>query len=749
MRLQTHVSYGGLFFGIATIAIVAVALSVSRAPVHALDASCSPAGFTLAQTSGPAQLTPADEAASARAMAWIESMTHTRTVLTTTSTITPSQNYSASHTGPIAGTFDLRDETYPIVNNASLTVTSPIPVTDEYRGVISGTIKAAPESGRWIIQAYKRTSSGATQVPRQTLVDSETGNFTIDLTTVDPSLEGAWELDILDRDAGYAPTGNPWPAPSFYDGLEVQQLLITDNIYDWATVPARADGTFSFPNSNPGAKMFRLVDSESNDILAEQVQLSGLVRSYLYEAGESGHGTGMEDRNFVYDQALAIFAAMSRNDEDLAKLLVDGLLKLQTQTGEHVGGFVFAAPQLNPSFTDPMYRTGAHAIATDALLAYIEKYPADSDRAAYMTQASEALDFIDRTRSETPASQGLYLGGYGNYSGNPQVFHPEFVIEWASAEHNIDIWHTFERASRIYPSQATEYKDKASALGGAIYSKLYNQTDKRMNQGVNAAGTPDTADPLDVNSWGAIQLAGMGKQTEAELALSRVSLFEYTHQGIEGYSPFYDSPGYPGAVPTVWYEGSFGVVLAYYKLGDYESYRTTLNSLAAGQEADGSFRYATDADPQYEIGVSKSIAGAAWYVLATDGRDLLWNTCVYTEPTDPTDPIDPETPPVVNPETPETPKAPDTPKKPLAPLRNSNTSPTTTSEEVAQEDPKTETPTPSINPGDTSKPARSDDEDCCTEKESVNVPLIAGVAAGVAVTGAVVFAIARRRRGDI
>lgn len=591
------------------------------------DGMCNTTGFFKVAPSdnANARLTSADLERSDRATEWLKSMTNTRTTVTSDSTISLDQDYDAAYQGPISGQFDLEGRSYPVLS--SIDITPPSGFDGSYRGTLSGTVTETPTPWRWIIQAYKRHNGVIEQVPLQTLADGVTGNFTIDLSGVDPALEGDWLFGLLDAENGYAPYGQKWP-DALYQNLEVHQFVITDTEYYWSTAPAHADGTFIFPNSNTGRKLVRLVDTSNStpEIIAEYVEKTGLLRSYLYESGDDGYGTAMEDRSFVYDQAIALFAAIGHDDAAFSKQLVDGMLLLQTTTGQHAGGFVFAAPQFSPTTTDPLYRTGAHAIAADALLAYIEKYPTDPQINTYWSAAALALDFIDATKSQVPQTAGLYLGGYGNYSGNPQTFDPAFEIEWASTEHNIDIWHTFVRAERVFSGEG--YLQKAATLNEAITQKLYNQAEQRLNQGVSPA-QPDTADPLDVNSWGAIQLYASGDSQRAKTSLDRVALFAHTREGVDGYAPFYDSPGYPGAVETVWYEGSFGVAMAYYRLADFDSYRAIINSLSNGQESDGSFRYATDQDPVHEIGQTRSVAGTAWYLLATTSRDALWNGCIY------------------------------------------------------------------------------------------------------------------------
>ena len=126
-----------------------------------------------------------------------------------------------------------------------------------------------------------------------------------------------------------------------------------------------------------------------------------------------------------------------------------------------------------------------------------------------------------------------------------------------------------------------------------------------------------------------------GRYDQALQALNRLDPFQFTKSGVTGYAPFYDSAGYPGAVPTVWFEGSFGAALAQYHVGNYDAYRTLINQLVPGQQGDGSFKYATDEDSTYSISTRKSVASTAWYVLATTGRAAIWNICQYNPPVDP------------------------------------------------------------------------------------------------------------------
>jgi hypothetical protein len=638
---QTFVKILGSLLGAFIIGLVIYHVQQNVQAISANSYTCQADGSYADVTSGPGALTTADATHATQAMSWLTSMTKTRTNVTTDSTVAPNTEYASSYTGAISGTFSLDGVSYPVKNDASIEVDSPLTVADNYAGVVSGKVLTTPTAGRWIIQVYKLTPGGEVQVAKQALADGTTGNFTIDLSTITSPPAGKWEFGILDANNSFVPYGGKWPSASYYDGLEVQQKLVTDGIYDWSTTKALADGTFTFPDSNTGKKLFRLVDTASGDILAEHVVSTGLIRSFELDPSDPSYGTAFEDQSYVYDQALALFAAIGTNNQSLADTLADGLLNFQITTGPLTGGFVFAAPQLSPGYRDNQVRTGAHAIATDALLSYIGKYPHATNIVADTAAAHSALDFLDGTLSSTGQTSGLYLGGYGDYSGAGGSFNAATVITWASTEHNIDIWNTFQKAAKVFGDVGDDYTQKANSLNQVIINKLYSPIEQRYYQGMQTSGA-DTADPLDVNTWGAMQMYSSGRYDQALQALNRLDPFQFTKSGVTGYAPFYDSAGYPGAAPTVWFEGSFGAALAQYHVGNYEAYRTLINELIPGQQGDGSFKYATDQDVTYSISTRKSVASTAWYILATTGRSAIWNICQYNPPVDPI--TSPETP---------------------------------------------------------------------------------------------------------
>ena len=97
-----------------------------------------------------------------------------------------------------------------------------------------------------------------------------------------------------------------------------------------------------------------------------------------------------------------------------------------------------------------------------------------------------------------------------------------------------------------------------------------------------------------------------------------------TPEGVSasGYAVNYDSPGYPGAVPTVWSEGTFGVAYAWARMNEAASWQKVMDGIVPSQAADGSYFYVTDPDPSQDLYPYHSTVGAAWSILAALGHGI-------------------------------------------------------------------------------------------------------------------------------
>ncbi|MEJ7705547.1 MAG: hypothetical protein WKF47_18845 [Geodermatophilaceae bacterium] len=139
---------------------------------------------------------------------------------------------------------------------------------------------------------------------------------------------------------------------------------------------------------------------------------------------------------------------------------------------------------------------------------------------------------------------------------------------------------------------------------------MWSAADERFPRGYQ-----DDADPLDVNSWGALFLHPAGRDDLAAGALAHTAAFASTDAGLTGHRAWYPQPAFPAAPSAVWCEGSAGVGLARLRLGDSAGCRAILATLTAGQSADGAFRYATRDDAPTGMTTTESVTATAWYVL--------------------------------------------------------------------------------------------------------------------------------------
>ncbi|MGB3857878.1 MAG: hypothetical protein WA912_01380 [Ornithinimicrobium sp.] len=546
--------------------------------------------------------------------AWIQSQLRTDTVVTTTSTITADQAYEPGWTGPVSGVFDLQDvPTPPVLPTTPIELDAPLPTDPAARPVVHGQVTLPASASRWIIDVQRQSANGLVSAQLQTLAGAD-GTFTLDLARAADG-QGAWSFRVLDAESGYAQTGDPWPSPGTYDGLEVQAIVVTDTAYPIGSAPARADGTFAFASSQPGAKVFRLVEVATGNILAEESPETGLVRSF-----EVADASPLYGRTFAYDQALALLAAQAVDDQPSSRALAAGLIAMQTATGPQQGAFVSSASSLNPSAARAEYRTGISSIATYAILSYLrELNPADADYSDVRQAATRGVDWLMIQQIHSGGRAGLVGAGYGVEDVAAGTFDPSAVVDWISTEHNLDAWHTLTLAASVLPSPAAA--TAADELEDAVLTMLWDDDRGAFLQGLNGSGA-DATEVLDVNSWGAVFLDLAGHGDKAVRALSHTSIFESQDGGVVGHGP-----RLPGPAPLVWAEGSAGVALAEHRLGDTSSAQATLDGLDLATLASGAYRAATRDEPQWDMIDVPAVGGSAWVVLVR--RELAGQTSVW------------------------------------------------------------------------------------------------------------------------
>ena len=558
--------------------------------------------------------TPADPA-----WQWVLSRMGSGTRVATRSTITPRQTYEPGWTGPVDGSFTLRGvPTPPPWPATPLLVDNPPSLSSEYRGVVNGRVTLTPTPNRWLVNVVRLTPTGPVQAGLQGLVQP-TGDFSIDLGAATTTAVGDWGLQVLDANNGYRQEGETWPHPGIFQGLVVRALVVTDTTYAVADVPARADGTFHFDDSRPGAKVFQLVDTRTGTVLAEHAPETGLVRSYDVPAGSAAYG-----RTFTYDQALALITADSIEDHASANRLARGLVALQTSNGTEDGGFVSSAAALNSDAALPEYRSGNQAIATYALLRHLRTLPAgDPSREPVLAAAARGVRWLLAHQADRGPLTGLVTGGRGATRPDGS-FDPDVTLPWISTEHNLDTWYTLRLAAAELPGTDAQAADAAShRLDEALVSRLWSPELGRFLQGWQ----PDGADPtpmLDLTSWGAMWLQRTGRHDLAVQSLAQARVFAATDAGVSGWAPSVPRSD----APLVWFEGSAGVVLAQHRLGESAAAAASLASLTQAQLPTGAWPGATRDDDGSGMSRHPAVAATTWMLLAglgVAGGPTIWD----------------------------------------------------------------------------------------------------------------------------
>ena len=552
-----------------------------------------------------------------RAVQFIKSMMRPSTRIVSDAKIRPDVIWPPDYIGPVTGTYDIPMAGEGTSIPTPLVVGTPVgAIPDAYRGMVFGSLNIAA-GANMTIKTYKRSDTDY-EMPTVGVVDPTTGFWNLDLSTTPDWQAGQWVFALLQNGVQ---VGRKWPYDKSYANIRVENRVITDTSYLVGTDaeairPAPVTGRFKFEYTLQGRKQFRLTRGDGS-ILAEYAPLSGCSRSYLVGAGEPGYGTQFINQTYAYDQALVLIAMIAAGERETAAQAARGLLRLQTKSGAEIGGFIFSGSQLSPEYGDASYRTGAHCFCAYALVLYVQAWPDDAGQ-DFTTAVTRSLGWLDRYLG----SNGLYLGGLGVYppSGG---FDPATPITWAATEHNIDAWFLWDAAYKVYANPT--YLTKRDALKAAMLSLLWSNSLGRMLQGMGPNNTPDTGDPLDCHSWGAMWLTAIQETAKASQIMtdSMLAPFKFTLNGVTGYAPAYAAdPAYPDATPTIWSEGTFGVALAMLAINDRGRWITTMQQMMAGQEADGSYRYCNPRNVPYEWTNSKAVIGGAWSVMALGGHGI-------------------------------------------------------------------------------------------------------------------------------
>lgn len=514
----------------------------------------------------------------------------------------------SQHTGRVVGSV-APPRTYPVRPGTWIVVADPGALPSGYRGMVFG--RARPPVGSTVDLVGASVHFGLVTDAFADLgavpLDGD-GFFGIDLSSVETWRRGSWALEL--RTSAGDVVGGRWPAGDVLDGLAVELRVIGATSTTIAAQPAPVDGIVVFDASAPGRKQLALVDADGS-LLGATDASTGAIRSYVVDEASASAST-----TFVYDQAVALQAALAMGDDAMARRLLDGLLLLQVPTGIQEGAFRVSGRQEAPEHGALLVRSGAHAIATAAALAFVDAFPAR--RAAIEPAIGAALAWL-----EAQIVDGLVRGGVG-VPGDGGV--DSRTLTWASTEHNVDAFFCFALAGRVLDARWTGVAER---IGAAMLATLWSDDRGRFIQGIDG-GVPDAADPLDVHAWGSLLLLAIGEGERAAATMSQEQLAPFLHREVRGdgteivgYATAYAAGGYPGMLPHVWWEGTFSVAYALRRLGEDARAEAVMRGCTGVQGADGGFPYASRAVPAYDLVDDPSVASTAWSVLASLGHGIF------------------------------------------------------------------------------------------------------------------------------
>lgn len=523
--------------------------------------------------------------------------------------------YPVEYTGTVGASFALPASGRPTGRGTFITIADPGDLLPDFRGTVFGQV-VDPGEAMSGLQVHFGKFTDAFYSQGHVAPDGS-GYFAADLSGVATSVRGQWAFQL--RRTNGTLVGGQWPSGPVYSDVVAELRIVSDAETIVRTLPAPVSGEVSFPSSAPGLKRVTLTDTATGALLGASPLVTGNVRSYVIEPGQPGYGTRAVELCHTYDQALALLAALATG-RDSAHLLATGLLNLQVTSGIQAGAFRLSGFQESAAFGAEVFRTGAHAFAVHALLAYMQAYPQRAESARASVLAGLAWLYARTAASGTAA--GLVLGGFDAPVGGA----PAVALDWASTEHNIDAYFCYRIAERVLGGP---WGSRADALAGVMMTKLWNTTANRLNQGLQPTG-PDTADPLDIHSWGAIFLHHIGEDAKATATMGTTQLAPFAvtttapnGAAVSGFATSYSAGGYPGMTPHVWWEGTYSVAYALKKIGEDSRAEQVIQAADPGQFPDGSFPYVSTADATHDLYPYRSVASTAWKVLAAVGSGVF------------------------------------------------------------------------------------------------------------------------------
>lgn len=368
-------------------------------------------------------------------------------------------------------------------------------------------------------------------------------------------------------------------------------------------------------------------------------------------------------RSSIYDDALGVIAFTMAEHYEAAEKVMDAVERIIEKEGRL--WFSYNTHNEWPSAGETegaIVRTGASAWMAYAILFYVRKrvrlnpsFVQSRSYERYLAFAKQITDALlpSQILNVKDPRYGFFTGGMGSHELTwnektqkvVEVYHAA-PIEWASLEHNIDLYFVLRDLILWVPEK--KYEMALAILKQALLTRGWNATVGQLNRGARREGMDEVL-ALDCASWGAMLFQSMKESLYAEKSLKAMERYAVKEPtlSMEGYRPYtqnlvYDEEKlnklfYPhrpqkswSDIAMVWSEGSLGAAMAYLKLAHPDKTKVILKEIMKLQKERGGLLYATQEIP-FQFSPTPSVAGTAWFIMVIealeDPRDfeLFWN----------------------------------------------------------------------------------------------------------------------------
>ncbi len=341
-----------------------------------------------------------------------------------------------------------------------------------------------------------------------------------------------------------------------------------------------------------------------------------------------------QGRASSYDNALAALLLVGYGKRDHAGRLLGALAELQ----HHDGSIPFAFSVTHPDPSEQRYvRTGAIAWIGYVAVEYLNTARGGPAREAITAMSHRCAQYLlaHQIAREGDPRDGLVTGGEGTYRYTTENAEVRQIlvsgeVSWTSTEHNIDAYFFLTGLARL--TGDVGYQEAADRIARSLLSRAWSAEKGQFVRGLDTGG-PDPALALDCASWGALFLVATGQRARSVTALGTADARFATRDdatGVHGHRPYAHAPVLTGevlarhasALPhndwdrlnAVWAEGSAGVALAAFRLGDRAGAESILDGLERLRHHDGGLPMLTT-DVPFEFDTHSSLAATIWVEL--------------------------------------------------------------------------------------------------------------------------------------